>query len=339
VTVDEGRRVTLAGIAQEAGVSVLTVSRVLNGRSDAPPHTRERVEDLLNRYGYQRETRRAWVTAGLIDVVLEELADLGGLEVIRGVEEVAHQSGVGAVVSANHGRSTAAGQWLRNLRNRATDGIVVVGADLASPVYAELRRLDVPIVLVDPAHDAPPEAPTIDASNAAGARQATEHLVSLGHYRIAAITGPPSRPSSRARRDGWRDTLAAAGIPVRDEFVRVGDFSVESGYQTATALLDLDRPPTAIFAAGDQMALGAYEAIRRAGLRVPDDVSVVGFDDSPAARFAGPPLTTIRQPLVQMGLLAAHTLLRLVHQERLEQVHVELATELVARGSAARPPD
>lgn len=337
MSVDEGRRVTLAGIAREAGVSVLTVSRVLSGRSDEAPRTRQRVEELLSRYGYRRDPRPPPARIGLIDVVFDELANGWELEFARGVEEVAHASGVGTVVTANHGRSTAARRWLQNLRSRATDGVILAAAELAPPIPAELSRLNVPLVLVDPAGEPASDVATITATNTAGGRQATEHLLSLGHRRIGLITGTPNLLCSRQRGDGYRAALQAAGVAVSDDLIRAGDFGAESGFEAATVLLHLDSPPTAIFAAGDQMALGAYEATRRIGLRVPEDVSVVGFDDLPAARWAGPPLTTVRRPLTPMGVLAARTVLRLGRGERLECPRVELATELVVRDSSAPP--
>ncbi|MDG4831202.1 LacI family DNA-binding transcriptional regulator [Solwaraspora sp. WMMD1047] len=338
MTVDEGRRITITAIAQEAGVSVPTVSRVLNGRNDVAPQTRERVEELLRRHGYRRRASRPRAGASLIDLVFNDLDSPWAVEIIRGVEDVAHAAGVGTVVSAIHRRSTSTRQWLQNLRGRATDGVILVASDLAPPVHAELRRLNVPMVLVDPAGVPSLDIPTIGATNWAGGIRATEHLLSLGHRRIGFIAGPPRLLCSRARLDGYRAALEAAGLPMREELIAPGDFYHESGFSGAATLLDLPEPPTAIFASSDQMAFGAYEAVRRRGLRVPDDVSVVGFDDLPEARWASPPLTTVRQPLAEMGLLAARTVLRLAQGEPLDTPRVELSTDLVVRDSTASLP-
>jgi len=335
VAVDEGARVTITAIAREAGVSVPTVSRVVNGRSDVAPQTRERVEELLRRHGYRRRTARNRPTASLIDLLFPDLDSPWAVEIIRGVEDVAHAACVGTVVSAIHRRSTSARQWLDNLRARATDGVILVTSDLEPPLAAELRRLDVPMVVVDPAGVPSLDVPTIGATNWAGGISATEHLISLGHRRIGFIAGPPRLLCSRARLDGYRAALEAADIPLVDELIRQGDFYHESGFKGGSALLKLDQPPTAIFAASDQMAFGVYEAVRRFGLRVPDDVSVVGFDDLPEARWASPPLTTVRQPLAEMGMLAARTVLRLAQGEEIESPRVELATDLVVRDSSA----
>jgi LacI family transcriptional regulator len=181
------------------------------------------------------------------------------------------------------------------------------------------------------------DVPTIGATNWAGGLSATEHLLSLGHRRIGFIAGPRRLLCSRARLDGYRAGLEAAGVAVADELLYQGDFYHESGFAGGSALLELADPPTAIFAASDQMAFGVYEAVRRRGLRVPDDVSVVGFDDLPEDRWSSPPLTTVRQPLTEMGALAARTVLRLAQGEAIESPRVELATELVVRDSTATP--
>jgi LacI family transcriptional regulator len=338
VAEDEGRRVTITAIAREAGVSVPTVSRVLNGRSDVAPSTRERVEELLRTHGYRRRATRTRVSSSLIDLVFNDLDSPWAVEIIRGVEDVAHAAGVGTVVSAIHRRSTSARQWLQNLRTRATDGVIFVTSDLTPPLHAELRRLNIPMVVVDPAGVPAIDVPTIGATNWAGGLAATEHLLSLGHRRIGFISGPKRLLCSRARLDGYRAGLEAAGMELLEELIHPGDFYHESGYAGAAALLARPNPPTAIFAASDQMAFGAYEAVRRLGLRVPDDVSVIGFDDLPEAKWASPPLTTIRQPLAEMGLLAARTVLRLAQGEEIETPRVELATELVVRHSTAPLP-
>ena len=166
---------------------------------------------------------------------------------------------------------------------------------------------------------------------------ATEHLILLGHKRIGFVAGPPRLLCSRARLDGYRAGLEAAGIEADTDLIRPGDFYHESGFQGAAALLDLPAPPTAIFASSDQMAFGVYEAVRQRGLRIPNDISVVGFDDLPEARWSSPPLTTVRQPLSEMGMVAARTVLRLAQGEEIESPRVELATQLVVRDSTANP--
>jgi LacI family transcriptional regulator len=329
------RRVTIAAIAVAAGVSVPTVSRVLNGRSDVSAATRERVEQLLRDQGYQRRNSRQPGRAQVLDVVFDELDSSWAVELIRGVSGVAHAAGAGTVVTAVHRDETATRQWLRNLRTRACDGVVFVLSEVVSPVHLQLRRLHIPVVVVDPSGRPVAEAATVGATNWAGGLSATEHLLGLGHRRIGVVAGPHALSCSRARLDGYRAAMDAAGIEIPTEFVRCGNFRHEDGLVQGAALLDLAEPPTAVFATSDQMALGVCEAARRRGLRVPADLSVTGFDDLPEARWSSPPLTTVRQPLAEMGGLAAHTVLRLARGETLQAPRVELATELVVRESTA----
>ncbi|MFI6210187.1 LacI family DNA-binding transcriptional regulator [Streptomyces sp. NPDC051041] len=334
---EERGRVTITEIARQAGVSVPTVSRVVNGRSDVSPGTRARVEDLLRRYGYRRRPAASGARAALIDLVFDDLDSPWAVEIIRGVEEVAHAAGVGTVVSAIHGRSGDAREWMRNLRARASDGVILVTSALEPVLHEELRILGVPLVVVDPAGSPALDVPTVGAANWSGGMAATEHLLALGHRRIGLIAGPPRLLCSRARLDGYRAALEGAGVPFDGALVVPGDFRPESGFTGCTALLDLPEPPTAVFAASDQMALGAIEALRRRGFRVPEDMSVVGFDDLPEVRWSAPPLTTVRQPLAGMGELAVRTVLRLTRDERPDAPRVELGTELVVRASTAPP--
>ncbi|MDQ1072265.1 LacI family DNA-binding transcriptional regulator [Streptomyces canus] len=330
-------RVTITEIARQAGVSVPTVSRVVNGRSDVSPHTRARVEELLQQYGYRKRPAAPGTRAALLDLVFNDLDSPWAVEIIRGVEEVAHAEGVGTVVSAIHGRSGAAREWMRNLRARASDGVVLVTSALDTVLHDELRALGVPLVVVDPAGSPALDAPTIGAANWSGGLAATEHLLSLGHRRIGLIAGPPRLLCSRARYDGYRAALEGAGLTLDESLVVPGDFRPESGFAGCEKLLELSEPPTAVFAASDQMALGAVEALRRRGLRVPEDMSLVGFDDLPEVRWSAPPLTTVRQPLADMGKLAVRTVLKLARGERPDSPRVELGTELVVRSSTAPP--
>lgn len=329
---------TIGAIAKEAGVSVPTVSRVLNGRTDVAPQTRARVEELLRRRGYRRRPSRSRTRARLIDLVFPDLDSPWAVEILRGVEDVAHAAGVGTVVSATHRRAEPARQWLHNLRARASDGVILVTSTLESPLLTELQRHDIPLVAVDPVGGPTLDAPTIGATNWAGGLAAMEHVLALGHRRIAIIAGPPEVLCSRARLDGYRAALAAAGVDSSEVPVKEGDFSNQSGFDCARALLTMaPEPPTAIVASSDQMAFGAYEAVRQRGLRIPDDVSVVGFDDLPESRWSSPPLTTVRQPLAEMGALAARTVLRLAAGEDVDSPRVELATSLIERESSAPP--
>ncbi|MFB9238055.1 LacI family DNA-binding transcriptional regulator [Plantactinospora siamensis] len=330
------QRATLSEIATAAGVSIPTVSKVLNGRPDVAPATRQRVQALLDRRGYTaRRAVRPSDGAGLIDLVLRDLGSPWAMQIIDGVEEHAFRAGMAVVVSAVHGRhrSRPDRQWIEQLSARRCDGVLLVLSDLSDSQQEQLDELGIPVVIIDPAGQPRPGIPSVGATNWAGGVAATEHLLELGHERIAVISGPGEVPCSRARVDGYRAAMNAAGHKIPPGYVRAGDFTAPAGYRETNALIDLPDPPTAIFACSDEMALGAYEALYERGLRVPHDLSIVGFDDLDAARWSIPPLTTVRQPLTEMASMATRMLRTLIDGEELGGERIELATPLVIRDS------
>jgi len=329
------RRPTLAAIAAEAGVSLPTVSKVVNGRPDVAPDTRALIERLLGERQYQRPGVRRGRRSGLIDLIFNGLDSPWAVEILRGVEDWCSAHAMGAAVSAvRHGDATPA-SWTGALASHDTDGVILVTSELTPPELRQVRDEGIPLVVVDPANMPDPDVPSVGATNWAGGLAATDHLLGLGHRRIGAITGPASYLCSRARVDGYRSALERAGASFDPGLVRHGDFYHEGGFSRGGELLDLDEPPTAIFAGSDQQALGVYEAARQRGLRIPQDLSVVGFDDLPAARWVSPPLTTVRQPLTDMGRLAAEMLSNLIEGVPLRSQRVELSTELIVRESTA----
>jgi LacI family transcriptional regulator, galactose operon repressor len=329
------RRPTLAAIAAEAGVSLPTVSKVVNGRPDVAPDTRARVERLLGELKYQRPGLRRGRRAGLIDLVFNGLDSPWAVEILRGAEDWCASHGMGAAVSAVRHGSARPASWTSALASHDTDGVILVTSELTVPQLRQLREEDIPLVVVDPANLPDPDLPSVGATNWAGGLAATDHLLGLGHRRIGAITGPPEYLCSRARVDGYRSALERAGVPADPTLIRHGDFQHEGGFMRCNELLDLPGPPTAIFAGSDQQALGVIEAARQRGMRVPQDLSVVGFDDLPAARWVSPPLTTVRQPLAEMGKVAAEMLGELIEGIPLRSRRVELSTELIVRESTA----
>jgi LacI family transcriptional regulator len=331
------RRPTLAAIAAEAGVSLPTVSKVVNGRPDVAPDTRARVERLLDELRYQRPGgRRGGRRAGLVDVIFNGLDSPWAVEILRGVEDWCSAHATGAAVSAIRHGSARPASWTSALASHDTDGVILVTSELTMPELDQVREESIPLVVVDPANMPDPDVPSVGATNWAGGLAATDHLLGLGHRRIAAITGPADYLCSRARVDGYRSALERAGAGFDETLVRNGDFHHEGGFHFGGELLDLTEPPTAIFAGSDQQALGVYEAARQRGLRIPEDLSVVGFDDLPTARWVSPPLTTVRQPLADMGRMAAEMLGSLIDGVALRSQRVELATELIVRESTAR---
>ncbi|MFD5560763.1 LacI family DNA-binding transcriptional regulator [Kitasatospora griseola] len=328
---------TLSEIARAAGVSAPTVSKVLNGRTDVAPATRAKVEEILRRTGYRRRRTTA-PPSRLLDLVFHQLDSAWAVEVIRGVENVARDEGLSIVLSESAGRLTPGQTWVDGVLARRPAGVVLVLSDLDAAQRDQLTSRDIPFVVLDPAGDPADGVPAVGTGNWQGGLAATRHLLDLGHRRIAVISGPSGMMCSRARVDGYRTALETARLPVDPELIHEGDFHHEAGYAAARALLTRDDRPTAIFAGNDLQALGVYEAARELGLRVPQDLSVVGFDDLPLARWVGPPLTTVRQPLVEMAETAARLAVELGRGEHPAATRVDLATSLVVRASTAPPP-
>lgn len=331
------RRVTIATIAEEAGVSVPTVSKVINGRPEVAPETRTRVEHLLHKHGYQRRVSQEGGPAGLVDLVFAEIESPWAMEIVRGAESAAHEAGASTVLSVLHTHAGPGPDWLERLAARRTDGVVIVASKLSTGVQAQLRARSLPFVVVDPEGEPGPGVVSVGATNWNGGLAATRHLLELGHRRIGMISGPADMLCSQARIDGYRAALETAGVVADASLIMRGTFLVDSGHDRGHELLSMADPPTAIFAGSDLQAFGVFEAARQRGLRVPEDLSVVGFDDLPLARSAWPPLTTVRQPLQEMAALATRTVLAMGRGEGPESRRVELATELIVRESTTPP--
>jgi len=328
---------TIAEIAAKAGVSLPTVSRVLNNRPDVAPGTRERVEQVIKESGFIRSRVKNTLkeTSGIIDMLVPDLTNLYSVEIVRGVEEVLERTELRLALSLTNNSLQLEQRWLAKVIDGATDGAILVLTHGQSNRLDMLLRNKIPFVVVDHRGELGPDVPSVGATNWLGGRLATEHLLALGHRRIAIISGEAMLPCSRDRIAGYRAVLEDAGIPVDPAFIRPGRFVQQTGYEQTCALLDLAQPPTAIFAGNDTQALGVYSALRARGLSVPDTMSVVGFDDVPVASIITPALTTVRQPLVEMGRVATTMLLRLIAEEPLDSNRVELTTTLIHRESTA----
>jgi LacI family transcriptional regulator len=326
-------RVTMAAVASAAGVSVPTVSKVLNGRADVAPETRRRIETLLTEFGYARPASRQR-PAGLIDLVFSDFS-AWSTEIMKGAEAAALANTTRLAVSVVSDEEDEE-RWLSSLARSRTDGVILVLTELSPEHRRLLQSLHVPTVIIDPVGEPEPGTPSIGAANWSGGLTATEHLIGLGHRRIGAIIGWPNVLCRQARLDGYRAALGRAGIPYDPDIVIYGGFRYEDGLEAARHLLDLPDPPTAIFAASDQQALAVYEAAREHRMRLPEDLSIVGFDDVPMAQWVSPPLTTLHQPLARMAALAVDILLD-GDPGRFSD-RVELATNLIVRSSTAPPP-
>lgn len=332
----DGAPLTIAQLAEHAGVSIATVSKVVNGRLDVAPDTRALVEGLIRRHGYRRK-RRASDSAPLLEVVFHDLRGLYGVEILSGVEHVARDHNLGVVVSELQGRNTPGRGWFEDVLTRRPLGVIAVYSGLTGEQSDQFQSRGMPLVLLDPTGDLDDGIPSVGAGDWSGGLAATRHLLGLGHRRIAVMTGPAHMLSSRARLDGYRTAMDMAGVPVDPALVCVGDHRIADGRHLTRELLRLPDPPTAVFAGDDGQALGVYQAAVEAGLRIPEDLSVVGFDDLPMAEWNIPPLTTVRRPLKEMAVTAATMLVTLSQGEQPPQRRVELATELIVRSSTAPP--
>ena len=329
---DTGRS-TLVGIAAEAGVSVSAVSKVLNGRTDVAAGTRARIAGLLRQHGYQVTSRLGF---GVVDLLIGSLHSPWAEELLRGAVEAADEVGTSVVVTSvlNSAEFT---RWLDRATARGTDGALCV---LHMPGSRELQRLAaarIPLVVIDPPAEPGDDVRSVGTTNWLGGMTATRHLIELGHRRIAIISGPADLWSSRARLEGCHAALRDAGLALDERLVRRGEFAVADGRARGAELLALADPPTAIVAANDSQAFGVLQALGERGLRAPDDLSVIGFDDVPVASWATPALTTIRQPLAAMAATALRLLRSDPGSAAGEPRHIELATMLVVRESTGAP--
>ncbi|GAA1277890.1 LacI family DNA-binding transcriptional regulator [Sphaerisporangium rubeum] len=327
--------VTLAHIARLAGVSPPTVSKVINGHPGVSTGTRRRIEDLVREHGWRRpETAGAGV---VVEVLFQSLDSLWALEIIRGIDEVVQARGMVVALIDMRGRRSPHGGWIDQVLARRPAGVIAVSADLSERQQVRLASRSIPLIALDPRGEPDHRVPSVGATNWNGGLTATRHLLELGHRRIAMVNGPDTLMCCRARVDGHRAALDVAGVPADPALLRTAPLYVEGGRTEAEALLALPDPPTAVFAANDLQALGVYQAAQRRGLRVPGDLSVVGFDDLPLAQWADPPMTTVRQPLARMGAVAAEMVMAAAGGRAPADHRVELATTLVVRASTATP--
>jgi LacI family transcriptional regulator len=331
---------TLEQIAELAGVSRSTVSRVVNDQPSVRTEVRERVWQVIEETGYQPHaaarslvTRRTRIVAVIIPEAITVLFTTPFFAfVLSGITDTCNGHQYHLMLSLF---SPAAGQeemYRRVVRSGHVDGLIVASTRTDDPLISRLLRDEVPFVMVG--RHPNEQVSYVDADNVNGARMAVEHLIRLGHRRIATISGPLNMYGAQDRLAGYRQALEAHRMPVEDTLIFEGDYTEGSGSAGARRLLSAS--PTAIFAASDSMAIGALKAIRAAGLRTPQDVALIGFDDAPMSTAVEPALTTIRQPMERMGSMAAEVLLDMLENpldERAPAHRIILPTKLVVRDS------
>jgi LacI family transcriptional regulator len=333
-------RVTIREIADLAGVSIATVSRVLNGRDDVADETRELVGRVIREHGYTANRSARGLSGGrtgLVGVLVPLVYPAYFSAILAGAAEALSEQDLRVVLSPTGHEHAREVSLLDRLMHGVTDGALIVLPEESSEELEGLLDHGYHFVVVDPLMPLDERIPSVSAAHMSGAHQAMRHLLGLGHRRIAAITGPPGWVATEDRRRGYHGALAAAGLLPEPELEVEADFEIRGGLDAAGYLLDLPDPPTAIFAFNDNLAIGSVQAARERGVRVPEDLSIVGFDDVEHATIVTPTLTTVRQPLAEMGRTAVSLLIRLLEGQRFETLHVELATRLVVRNSTAPP--
>jgi len=329
------RAVTIQDVAKKSGVSVSTVSRVLNSKDDVASSTQERILTVINKLGYTSNLAARSMRShrkNLIGLVVPDIGFPYSIEIMKGVNRAIAESKFDLLVYTTgdiHKDGTASHEqhYVSLLNNSVTDGVIIVASAAAEFIT------DSPIVAVDP-HIINPNYPSVQGTNYQGAMEAMNYLIGLGHRRIGFISGRPEIGSAGRRLQGYQDALTNAGIELDEKLVANGDFTQKIGYKCTRELLALSNPPTAIFAANDQSAIGVFEAAEELGLHIPDDLSVVGFDNISEAKYLG--LTTINQFLEEMGYVAVQMLIKLIGGVSLElEVH-KMQTKLIERSSCCR---
>lgn len=323
----------MADVAARAGVSHQTVSRVLNTPSLVRPATRERVRRAIADLGYRPNlSARALATnrSQLIGVVTPGVTLFGPSHATTAIQHAARAAGYASVTAAIEDAAANPHDVLEFFLDLRVDGIVVVAPTVRTAEAAHELAVSLPVVIISADQPAPGPLHLVTIDHRQGARDATAHLVGLGHRHIAHVAGPADWFEARARVEGWRSQLLDAGLPTPD--VVPGGWDAGQGYAAGRRLLEQRDVPTAVFAANDHLALGLLRAFADAGLRIPDDVAVVGYDDVPGSAFYGPPLTTVRQPFDDVGRQAIDTLLAVLEGDTPDPTSSR--PELVVRASS-----
>ena len=332
--------VRIEDVAKAAGVSISTVSRVLNSKGDVASETQDRVRFVIDDLGYTRNLAALSMRSfrkNLVGLLMPDIAYPFAIEVMKGVNRAIAESEFDLLVYTTgdvrkSGSASREQRYVSLLNNSIADGVIIV-----APATDEFST-EAPIVSIDPLMSNP-NYPSVHATNHRGAMDAMEYLLGLGHRRIGFISGRAELESSNRRLRGYQDALEGAGLPIDEELISSGDYTTETGAACARQLLSLERPPTAIFASNDQAAMGVYQVAQEMGRQIPEDLSVVGFDNIMESKYLE--LTTVDQFILEMGFVATKMLIRLIKGEPLESQTYVTQTELVIRNSchANAPPE
>ncbi|HEY0944480.1 MAG TPA: LacI family DNA-binding transcriptional regulator [Opitutaceae bacterium] len=328
---------SLTDVARRANVSIATVSRAISHPTKVAPETQAAVREAMEALGYKpnRVARRLRQKGGkrhLLGLIIPDIQNPFFAEIARGVEDVAYANQF-AVMLCNSDEDVKKEEfYLEVMQAESVDGIILPPINDRDPAVLKLAETGVPIVTVDRSL-AGGAVDTVEVDNRQGAFEAVEHLIKLGHKRIALIAGRSNISTSRDRRMGYEEALGAHGLSVDSEYIRTGDNKQASGRALANELLGLRRPPTALFVSNNLMTVGAIETIHQRGLRIPDDVALIGFDDLPWAEALDPPLTVVRQPAYEVGRAAAELLLKRLADPAAPAAWLRLRPKLILRRS------
>jgi LacI family transcriptional regulator len=330
------RNVTIKDVARASGVSYATVSRVLSGYEFVRETTRNRVMEAVEQLGYVANLQARSLASGhsqIIGLLVPNLDNGYVGTITQGIDQELARTNYDVVLYTSHRHPGKESFYVSAIANGLTEGLLLI-APLVPTTYLEtLREKNFPYVLIDQT-DATENSSVVEATNWQGAYEATRYLNHLGHTRIAFITGYLAVRSAIDRLQGYKAALVDCDIPIREELIIEGDFQQQTSYEATKSLLQgVEHPPTAIFASNDLSAFGAMDAAREYDLHIPDDISIIGFDDIPQASFVYPKLTTVRQPLEQMGRVAVKLLLEQIENQSHSPQRVALATQLVIRDS------
>jgi LacI family transcriptional regulator len=328
--------VTIYDVAREAGVSMATVSRVVNNNPNVKPQTRKKVFEAIERLGYRPNA----VARGLaskktttVGVVIPDISNPIFAEVARGIEDIANMYHYNIILCNADKRKEKEIRVINTLLEKQVDGLLFMGGIVTDEHLQAFKTSSVPVVLCATA-DEKKTMPSVDIDHEGAAFDAVSELLREGHRDIAMITGTLQDPANGyARYQGYKRALESAGIPVREEYVRVGNYRYESGMEAAKYFLGMAKRPTAIFSATDEMAIGAIHAIQDAGLRVPEDISLISIDNIRMASMVRPQLTTVAQPMYDIGAVSMRLLTKLMNKDQVEQSQVVLPHEVIRRSS------
>lgn len=324
-------------VSIEAGVSTATVSRVANNHPNIRLATRDRVKDAMDRLGYVPNLRARSLAGGktnVLGLIVDDLESSYNNQIARGIDEAIASRGYDLLLSTMHTRERTT-RHIESLLNGFAEGLIVLLSGGFGRYLGEVEARRFPVVLID--HTPVSNVPIVRADNDTGTRDGVKHLKALGHHRVGFITGNLDVASGRERLEAFRSEASTAGLDADDELIVEGDFRVEGGATAARQLLALDNPPSAIFASSDLEAFGVIRVSRELGISVPGDLSLVGFDDIPESLNVTPPLTTVRQPMREMGLIAAEMLMAAVEEGQPKISTVELPTQLIVRETTGPP--